>query len=273
LHVIGQIGDNSVIFGGNGVDTLTGIENVTGSRFNDDITGDGSANRLDGGAGDDTLDGGAGADVLVGGAGNDTYVVDDIGDVVSESAAQGTDTVRTSLTAYTLPANVENLTGTASAQALTGNILANVITAGGANDTLTGGGGYDTYRIGAGSGHTLVYNFASDGVTTANGEVDLGAGLTSQNLWFARNGNDLEIDLMGTTDRVTVAGWFAGDARAQLQSIVDTDDGLKLDSQLDQLVSAMATYSADNLAFDPTTATQMPSETALQGAIAAAWHR
>ena len=52
-------------------DTITNIENVSGSRYNDRLTGDTKANRLDGGSGHDRLMGGAGADVLVGGPGND----------------------------------------------------------------------------------------------------------------------------------------------------------------------------------------------------------
>ena len=67
---------------------------------------------------------------MIGGAGNDTYTVDNAGDVVIENAGEGTDLVKTSLAAYTLTTNVENLTGTAATgQTLTGNALANTITA------------------------------------------------------------------------------------------------------------------------------------------------
>ena len=57
-----------------GTDTLTSIEDVRGSRFDDVITGDSNDNRLDAGDGDDVIKGGAGNDRLEGGAGNDTLI-------------------------------------------------------------------------------------------------------------------------------------------------------------------------------------------------------
>src|SRR5262245_4790776 len=52
-------------------DILDGIENLTGSRWNDYLIGNGYDNVLSGGAGDDVLEGGAGADILRGGLGVD----------------------------------------------------------------------------------------------------------------------------------------------------------------------------------------------------------
>ena len=54
--------------GGAGTETLTGVENVTGTTFADTLTGDGNANVLRGGGGVDTLSGGGGADQLIAGA-------------------------------------------------------------------------------------------------------------------------------------------------------------------------------------------------------------
>ena len=54
--------------GGSGTDTLTSIENITGSSFADIIAGDDNANVINGGGGIDSLNGGGGDDQLQAGA-------------------------------------------------------------------------------------------------------------------------------------------------------------------------------------------------------------
>ncbi|TBA36360.1 hypothetical protein ELH36_02220 [Rhizobium ruizarguesonis] len=133
-------------------------------------TGNDLANTIRGAAGADTLDGGAGADSLIGGAGNDTYIVDDLADVVTEAAEVGIDTVRTTLAAYTLGANVESLLYTGSGSFTgTGNALVNTITGGAGNDTLDGGTGNDTLIGGAGN-DTLIGGAGSDTMSGGTGD-------------------------------------------------------------------------------------------------------
>ena len=66
------IGSGTVQDGFGDTDTLTGIERIRGSLFNDHITmDDGGTNRVDALDGDDTVFGMGGSDTIIGGAGND----------------------------------------------------------------------------------------------------------------------------------------------------------------------------------------------------------
>jgi Ca2+-binding RTX toxin-like protein len=128
-------------------DMIKSFENILGSAWADTLTGDGLAN---------VINGGAGGDAMAGGAGNDTYLVDDAGDVITESLSAGTDLVKSSVT-HGLGANVENLTLTGSdsinaignglVNTLTGNIGSNRLDGGFGADKMTGGIGDDTYVV------------------------------------------------------------------------------------------------------------------------------
>lgn len=118
------------------------------------ISGTSGPDNLFGTPGNDIIDGKGGADVMTGLAGNDTYIVNNSGDTVVESANEGTDTVRSSVT-HTLDANVENLTligsanvngtGNSRVNRIIGNGASNTLNGAAGNDTLTGKGGQDRF--------------------------------------------------------------------------------------------------------------------------------
>jgi len=232
----------------------------------DQLFGGEDNDRLLGGAGNDFLDGGTGTDQLYGGAGDDTYVVDNVTDVVHELAKEGTDTVLSSVD-WTLVSTVENLTltGTGAINA-TGSYQANTITGNSSNNVLTGGAGNDTYvEYRGGAADAIVENDATAG------NVDVVRFLTSvaaDQLWFRQSGNDLEVSIIGTSDKVTVQNWYLG-AQYHVEQF-HTDDGNRtlLDSKVQNLVNAMA-------AFSPPAAgqTTLPSNyaAALNPVIAANW--
>jgi len=77
-------------------DTYVGIENLRGSAFDDQLTGDDNANWIEGGAGKDTLQGGKGDDYLDGGTGDDLLLSGEGADEFwggTDANAQDTDTV------------------------------------------------------------------------------------------------------------------------------------------------------------------------------------
>ncbi|MFT3954992.1 MAG: Calx-beta domain-containing protein [Piscinibacter sp.] len=163
--------------------TLTGTTaiNGTGNASNNIITGNSGANTLSGGSGNDTLDGGLGADSLIGGLGDDLFVIDNAGDVISEAAAGGTDSVIANRS-FTLATNFENLTLTGTAaingtgnsgnNLITGNSGANTLTGGDGNDTLNGGAGNDSLVGGLGNDTYVVDSTGDVVVEGANAGTD-----------------------------------------------------------------------------------------------------
>jgi len=219
-YVVDQTGDVVVEAADEGVDIVQASVSYTLSANVENIvltgtapisaTGNALNNKLDGNAGANLLDGGAGADTLKGGAGDDTYVVDNAGDVVTESSNQGSDKVQAGIS-YMLGSNVEqlaltgsadiNATGNTLANVLTGNVGANVLSGGAGNDTMSGGLGNDTYVVDA-TGDVVIEN-AGEGVDLVQSGVNWTLGANVENLTLsgssglAGTGNGLDNVLTG----------------------------------------------------------------------------
>lgn len=221
---------------GDGTDTLSSIENVTGSRFADVLIGNAGANVLSGGAGDDQLDGLGGNDVLAGGLGNDTINGGSGRDTVSYALSATAVTVNLAQGTATGEGNdtligIENVEGSQQGDRITGNRGANVIDGQAGNDILLGGGGDDRLigswgddRINGGAGFdTADYSGSAAGVTvnltlgtaagegsdtltsieavTGSADVDVLIGGVEGNRLDGSAGDDI-IDGMGGNDTV-----------------------------------------------------------------------
>jgi Ca2+-binding RTX toxin-like protein len=241
--------------------TLTGTTAINGVGNTSDnvLTGNSAANTLTGGAGNDTLNGGAGNDTMVGGVGNDTYVVDSTSDIVTELVGEGTDTIQASVTLTALSANVENLTltGTTALNG-TGNTLNNVLTGNSANNTLTGAAGNDTLDGGAGV-DTLAGGVGNDSYIMGRGygadvvqenDATVGnidvlqfmSGVTNDQIWLRQVGNNLELDIIGTSDSMTVSNWYLG-SQYHVEQIKTSDGKTLTDTNVQALVQAMAAFA------------------------------
>lgn len=142
---------------GFGNDTLTEIENISGSRYGDALTGDDGANKLRGNAGDDTLygNGGAdnllgsnGADLLDGGAGNDRLMAGSDNDTLY---GQGGD---------------DRLWGGHGDDLLDGGAGDDTFASDAGDDTLIGGDGQDWLRL---NGRTDMRVDLAAGTATGDG--------------------------------------------------------------------------------------------------------
>ncbi len=182
--------------GGSGTDTLLGIENLTGSNYADNLTGNDANN---------VINGRLGADTMAGGLGNDDYYVDNVADVIIEALNGGTDRVISSVT-YTLPANVERLrlTGNGAVDG-TGNELNNYFWAGTGNNRLDGGAGTDT----------VDYYYSSSGVTvslaTTAAQVTGGSGTDTLLNFENLTGSSYADNLTGSAGSNTLNGRAGSD--------------------------------------------------------------
>ena len=216
--ITGQ-GGGDILFGEGGDDTMDG---GTGADL---LYGGDGDDVLIGGADDDLLDGGAGADAMLGGAGNDNYVLDRAEDIVSETAAEGMDSVEVPFS-YTLGPNLEILklagyaeadgTGNELGNTLIGNSAANVLDGAGGADVLRGGAGNDTYMVDD-AGDSVAEN-VNEGTDTVYSSVTFTLSNNVENLLLggigpiAATGNALSNVLVGNGAANTLDGKAGADS-------------------------------------------------------------
>lgn len=201
IYVADSVADIVIETAGNGDDTIKSfVTRILGTEVERlhlqggadvNATGNTLANELFGNSGNNVVNGMTGGDSMAGGGGNDTYIVDNLGDIVTELFGEGADTVQSAVS-FILGAEIENLiltgkpllsgTGNDLANALTGNVAANSLTGGLGDDTLNGGIGADVMTGGDGddvyfidNAKDIVAELAGEGSDTVNSifSVDL----------------------------------------------------------------------------------------------------
>ncbi|MDO8629984.1 MAG: putative Ig domain-containing protein, partial [Phycisphaerales bacterium] len=167
---------------------LTGASAIhgTGSTGDDYIVGNSANNTLTGGAGNDLLNGGAGADTLKGDAGNDVL-----------EGMNGNDTL-----ADTGGKNL--FRGGVGTDTLTGNTGNELFIGGAGNDTITTNTGADIVAFNRGDGQDTIN--ASAG---ADNTLSIGGGIRYADMTFTRKSNNLVLNLRGSSEKITLANWYA----------------------------------------------------------------
>ncbi|WP_024671377.1 calcium-binding protein, partial [Pseudomonas tremae] len=160
---------------------------LQGTESDDTLAGTGSDDTIDAGAGDDVVSGGGGNDRLTGNIGADT-LSGDAGD--------------------------DSLLGGSGNDTLNGGSGNDVLDGGLGNDRMDGGEGDDIYLFGRGAGQDTIY--ANE---TRVGKVDVIklTDLNASDVSVKRDGYDLVVRVLGTTDVLRVTYQFLSDSTAGYQ--------------------------------------------------------
>jgi hypothetical protein len=139
-----------------------------------------------------------------------------------------------------------------------------ILVGGAGNDTLIGGSGNDMYLFNRGGGQDLVVDSGGSADTMA-----FSAGVNPFDLLLSRQANDLRIAVYGSSDQVTIQNWYGGTDN-QVETIQAGNGQTLLSTQVDQMIQAMAQFSANNngMTWDQGIA-QKPEE--VQTVLAANW--
>ncbi|MET1077467.1 MAG: calcium-binding protein, partial [Pseudomonas sp.] len=129
--------------------------------------------------------------------------------------------------------------GSSDAELLDGGLGNDRLRGNKGNDYLLGGDGADTYLFAAGDGQDVLNNLSN---TPADQDVLSLEGITRENLWLSRQGDDLVLDVRGSEDRIRVQDWYVSPAQ-QLDKVQAGSSALYA-SQVDVLVNAMAAFGA-----------------------------
>ena len=212
---------------------------------------------------------------MSGGDGNDTFVVNSARDKVLENAGDGSDTVIASIT-YTLGANLENLTlsgsyaffggGNTAANVITGSDTANIIWGGAGDDRLSGMGGADSlfgdtgndvldgglgkdwmvggvgndsYMFGRGYGSDWIIE--NNSATQSNDRIEFLTGIRSDQIWFQHKGDNLEVSIIGTTDKLIIQDWYLGSEHL-IEQFKVYDGMMLMGADVEALATAMAGF-------------------------------
>ena len=67
-------------------------------------------------------------------------------------------------------------------------------------------------------------------------------GVSANQIWLRKVSNNLEVSIIGTSDKVTISNWYLG-AQYHVEEFKTSDGRTLLDRQVQNLVQAMAGFS------------------------------
>jgi len=145
--------------------------------------------------------------------------------------------------------SADTLNGTASSDNIIGLAGDDILNGLAGNDRLDGGAGSDIMAGGSGNDiYVLGRDYGADTVqendaTAGNTDIlQFQGGIASDQIWLRQASNNLEVSIIGTTDKATLTNWYLG-SQYHVEQFKTSDGKILLDSQVQNLVSAMAAFA------------------------------
>jgi Ca2+-binding RTX toxin-like protein len=169
----------------------------------------------------------------------------------------------------------DSISGGGGDDILWGGVGDDTLAGGAGNDVLVGSYGNDTYLFGRGDGSDIVRENArggdgwwADNPTAGNSDlVQFGAGISADQIWLQRTGDDLVASVIGTSDQLVIENWYLG-ADNRVEQLKTASGAVLLEGQVQNLVNAMAAFAPPA---PGVTALPASYASTLDGLIAANW--
>lgn len=157
------------------------------------------------------------------------------------SAPTDTDVIEDALS-HVMTGTTSNdiITGTSANEYLSGLAGDDILSGGEGNDLIEGGDGNDRIKFGLNDGQDQIIQNDTNAAETYNDVIAFENDISYDELWFSRSDNDLQINVEGTDDQITISNWYDG-TEHQLDQF-ESGSMVLMNNQIDQLVSAMAAY-------------------------------
>ena len=235
-----------ILFGGSGTDTLYGGDD------DDELYGGVGRDNLYGGAGHDILYGGTLGGLLYGGVGDDYYVLNNSGTgAIDIDGVQGGYDRVDSYINVSLNDHIEELrllgsanlqgSGNALNNKIFGNAGNNLLRGGKGLDLINGGTGSDTYYMLRGAEQEIIFDRDTSG--SATDRLRFQNSIQLDDLWLKQTGQDLVIQVIGTSDVVQIKNWYRSTADRIEQLTFDGSSKKILMADVQTLVNAMASMT------------------------------